>query len=197
MSPSKVLKFREFRLNENILETPETYVENALHKLKSKFEKIFSTDKVEQGQIKKFDDKSKEDSTKISFADFNLELQSIELSKYSKIYDNLKLKFSDDQFLYDLTITIDLKDAVAKPEQQEEGGKDFSSDDIETCQMKFKKYDTDNFNLLGEIIKTVKIKDVDEDMLVELKIKLDEEYGSEEEEFEIETEDEEETEKPE
>jgi hypothetical protein len=196
MNPSKVLKFKEFRLNENILDTPEKYIENALHKLKIKFEKMFAYDEVDQGKIKKFGDKNKESGEKVSLKDFNLELQSLELSKYSKIYDNLKLKFSDDQFLYDMTLTMNLKDAVKPAAEGTEEQKDFSPDDIETCQVRFKKYDVDTFNLMGEIVKTVKVKDVDEDLLVELKLKIDEEFGSEEEEFEIETE-EEEGEKPE
>jgi len=197
MNPSKVFKFQEFRLNENILDTPEKYIENALHKLKIKFERMFAYDEIDQGKIKKFADKNKESGEKVSLKDFNLELQSLELSKYSKIYDNLKLKFSDDQFLYDLTLTMNLKDAVKPPAAEgAEEQKDFSPDDIETCQVRFKKYDSDTFNLMGEIVKTVKVKDVDEDLLVELKLKIDEEFGSEEEEFEIETE-EEEGEKPE
>ena len=96
-----------------------------------------------------------------------------------------------------MTITMNLKDAVKPPAAEgSEEDKDFSPDDIETCQVRFKKYDADTFNLMGEIVKTVKVKDVDEDLLVELKLKIDEEFGAEEEEFEIETE-EEEGEKPE
>jgi hypothetical protein len=92
---------------------------------------------------------------------------------------------------------MNLKDAVKPPAAEgAEEQEDFSPDDIETCQVRFKKYDSDTFNLMGEIVKTVKVKDVDEDLLVELKLKIDEEFGSEEEEFEIETE-EEEGEKPE
>ena len=194
MEHLKVLKFGEFSINENIRDTPERYIENVLRKLKTKFEKMFSYDMVDQGEVKKFGDKSRENSENISFKDLNLELQSLELSKYSKIYDNLKLKFSDEQFLYDMTITIDLKDAV--PDESEGEDKDFSTEDIENCQIRFKKYDSDTFDLKGELIKTVAVKDIDEDLLVDLKLKLDDEYGGEEEEFEIETEEEEE-EKPE
>jgi len=196
MKPPKVLKFQEFQVNENILDTPENYVSNALHKIKLKFEKMFSYDEVDQGKIKKFKDKSTDDTSKISFADLNLELQSLEISKYSKIYDNLKLKFSDDQFLYDLTVTINLKDAVKKPEAQGSQEEDFSTDEIETCQIRFKKYDSDTFDLMGELVKTVKVKDIDEDLLIDLKLKLDEEFGVESEEFEIETEEEGEEENP-
>jgi hypothetical protein len=194
MEHLKVLKFGEFSINENIKDVPEKYVENVLRKLKNKFEEMFAYDIVDQGKIKKFGEKNRESGESISFKDLNLELQSIELSKYSKLYDNLKIKFSDEEFLYDLTVTIDLADAAKTEEGEEE--KDFAPEDIETCQIRFKKYDTDSFDLKGELIKTVKVKDVDEDLLVELKLKLDDEYGGEEEEFEIEVEEEEE-EKPE
>jgi hypothetical protein len=62
---------------------------------------------------------------KLSFKDLGLQLQSLELSKYSKIYDNVKLKFSDEEYLYDMTFTIDLKDAVP-----DEDDKDYSDKDI-------------------------------------------------------------------
>ena len=64
--------------------------------------------------------------------------------------------FSDDKYLYDLLVTIDLKDAVPT-----DATKDFTDDDIKTCQVKFKKYDVDTFELLGEMTKTVDVKDVD------------------------------------
>jgi hypothetical protein len=187
MNQDKVFRFCEF-INENITDTPEKYVENLLRKLKTKFEQMFAFDVVDQGSIKKFGQskKDEENKTKVSFVDFNLELQDINLSKYSKIYDNLKIQFSDEEFLYDLTVTIDLKDAVP----QNDNGKDFSIDDIENCQIKFKKYDKNSFELLGELIQTVKVKEIDEDLLVDLKLKIDKEFGAEEEEFSIETEEE-------
>ena len=195
MNQDKVFRFYEY-LRENINDVPEKYVENVLRKLKVKFEKMFSFDTVEDGEVKKFGEVSKEEDSKnkVSLKDFNLELQSCEYSKYSKIFDNLRIKFSDERYLYDLLITIDLKDAVPK-----DATKDFTDDDIETCQLKFKKYDIDTFSLVGEIVKTANIKDIDEDQLVELKLEIDKEYGEEEEEFEIETEEEstEEEEKPE
>jgi hypothetical protein len=195
MKQDKVYKFYDY-IKETINDVPEKYVENVLRKLKTKFEKMFAFDSVEDGEVKKFGEISKEEEKKdkVSLKDFNLELQSCEFSKYSKIFDNLRIKFNDERYLYDLLITIDLKDAVPQ-----DPSKDFTDDDIETCQLKFKKYDIDTFNLVGEIIKTANIKDIDEDQLVELKLEIDKEYGEEEEEFEIETEEEteEEEEKPE
>ena len=186
MKQDKVYRFYEY-LKENINDVPEQYVENVLRKLKTKFEKMFSFDYAEGGEIKKFGEVSKEEEKKekVSLKDFNLELQSCEFSKYSKVFDNLRVKFSDDKYLYDLLVTIDLKDAVPT-----DATKDFTDDDIKTCQVKFKKYDIDTFELLGEMAKTVDVKDVDEDLLVELKLDIDKEYGEEEEEFEIETEEE-------
>jgi len=186
MKQDKVYRFYEY-LKENINDVPEKYVENVLRKLKTKFEKMFSFDYAEGGEIKKFGEVSKDEESKekVSLKDFNLELQSCEFSKYSKVFDNLRVKFSDDKYLYDLLVTIDLKDAVPT-----DATKDFTDDDIKTCQVKFKKYDIDTFELLGEMTKTVDVKDVDEDLLVELKLDIDKEYGEEEEEFEIETEEE-------
>ena len=105
MNQDKVFRFYEY-LRENINDVPEKYVENVLRKLKVKFEKMFSFDTVEDGEVKKFGEVSKEEDNKnkVSLKDFNLELQICEYSKYSKIFDNLRIKFSDERYLYDLLI---------------------------------------------------------------------------------------------
>jgi hypothetical protein len=183
MKNDKIFKYSEF-LKENIQETPETYVDSVLKKLENRIRKMFGQGNGDVKSFKEVDDESKKEKGKMSFADLNLELQSLELSKYSKMYDNVKLKFSDEKFLYDITFTIDLKDAVPG-----EDDKDFSDKDIEKCQVKFKKYDqNDGFNLLGQLSKTAKIDDIDEEYLINLKIELDDENGGDDEEFEIETE---------
>lgn len=184
MKQDKIYRYFEY-LKENIQDTPETYVESALRKLENRLKNMFETDKVEGGEVKKYGevkDKERKEKGEMSFKDLGLELQSLELSKYSKVYDNVKMKFTDEKFLYDMTFTIDLKDAVPT-----DNTKDFSDKDIENCQIKFKKYDQDNFNILGQLTKTAKISDIDEEYLVNLKIEIDEDGGSEEE-FEIETE---------
>ena len=89
---NKIYKYSEY-LKENMLEVPENYVENALRKLKSRLEKMFSNDSVEGGEVKKYgevSDKNKREKGEMSFKDLGLELQSLEVSKYSKIYDNVK-----------------------------------------------------------------------------------------------------------
>jgi len=177
-----IQKFKEFvKINENIHETPEEYVKIALTKIKSKIEKMFNG-QTNSDDVENFTDK-KDKSEGQDFSDLNLELQSCELSRYSKTLDNVKVKYSDEQFLYDMTISIDLKDAVPQDET-----KDFSDTDIKQCSIKFKKYKTDDFELVGEITKTVDIKDINQDLLIKLKIQIDDEFGGEEEEFKIEEE---------
>ena len=52
---------------------------------------------------------------------------------------------------------------------------------------KFKKYDLDTFEVIGQITKNTDPNQIDEEFIVNLKIELDEEFGDEEE-FKIETE---------
>jgi hypothetical protein len=179
----KIFKFSDFIL-ESSYNSPESYVSDLLTKLKNKIESFFGENNLDK-DVDTYDvsvNKEKKDSGKMSFMDLGITLDSIEISRYSKMYDNLKFKFSDNSFLYDATIIIDLKDAI--PEADSE--KDFSTDDIKECFFKFKKYDTENFDLMGQLSKTVKIKDISEDLLISLKLELDGDIGSEED-FEIET----------
>jgi hypothetical protein len=122
------------------------------------------------------------DRSKMSLKDLGVRLESSEISKYSKMYDNLTVKFSDDDATYNLYLAIDLKDALPK-----DATKDFSYEDIKTCYIKFKKYDLDTFDVIGQITKNIEIKKIDEEFLVDLKIEMDDKFGDEEE-FKIETE---------
>lgn len=182
----KVYKYSEFIL-ETMLDTPETYIHTALKKLKKRIEKMFTSAEVVDGEIKRFDQVEGEDKKKkgeMSFQDLGLQIQSLELSKYSKSYDNVKLKFSDEEFLYDMTFTIDLKDALPKDKE-----KDYSDKEVKKCQIKFKKYSLDDFELVaGPLVKTAELDKIKEEYLIELKIELDESDEGEKEEFEIETE---------
>jgi hypothetical protein len=169
-------------------------VKIALNKLKKKIENLFeeSVPQDVEGEeskvttmsdaLKKGKEEEKEKS-KMSLSDFGLELQSSEFSKYSATLDNIKFIFSDEEFRYDLYITIPLEEALIKDKE-----KDFSDKDIKKCFVKFKKYQIDNSELIGQISKNAEIANIDEDFIVELKIELDEEFGDESEKIEIETE---------
>ena len=187
----KIAKFDQYvkYLKENSNDTPETYISSLLHKLKRKIESFFaSAEEAEEVEpMAQVQNRERKSEGGMSFKDMNVNLDSCEISKYSKVYDNLKVIFSDEEFRYDLVITINLKDALPKDAEA-----DFSINDIENCSIKFKKYDADNFDLIGELTKTIKIKEINEELLIDLKIELDDLYGDESEEsLEIETEEEE------
>lgn len=193
----KIRKFYEF-LNEELMnDTPENYIEMALNQLKRKIDKMFEFQEEtpeeplfdEESEEKKSKEKSigqakkdSKDKNKMSFKDLGVTLDSNEISKYSKLYDSLTVKFSDNlDSWYSLIIMIDIKEALPK-----DPNKDFKFEDIENAYIKFKKYDANTDDLIGQITKNVKIKKIDEDFLVDLKIEIDDKFGDEEE-FEIET----------
>ena len=188
-----IVKFVDF-IKEDISDNPEEYIKMELMKLKKKIDLLFDkTDDIsdsdeDSGRVMKIGDalkkgvekKEREDSGKISFSDLGLNLESSEISKYSSLYDNLVIKFSNSEFMYNLYITIPIEEAVQKSD------KGVSSEDIKNCYIKFKKYDLKNFDLIGQITRNVEIKKVGEDYLVQLKIELDDEFDQGEK-IEIET----------
>ena len=181
----KIIKFTEF-IKEEFQDTPESYVEMALKVLKRKIDKMFEFQEDEsQEEEKEQDIKSvnRKEKNKMSFQDLGVRLESSEVSKYSKTNDSLTVKFSDDSHTYTLIIMIDLKEAIPKDPQ-----KDFDIDQIENCYIKFKKYDLDTFEVIGQITKNAEIKKIDEDFIINLKLELDEKFEGDEEKFKIETE---------
>lgn len=187
----KVIKFIDF-IKENLHDTPEEYIKIALSKLKKKIESFFedNTDDEEDSKLITMSDalkKGKEEEKKkseISFAELGLKLESSELSKYSSLNDSIKFIMSDEDFRYDLTIIIPLDEAKVT-----DTDKDFTDTDIKKCYIKFKKYDMkNNVELIGQINKNVEISSIDENLLIDLKIQLDDEYGDGDEKLEIETE---------
>jgi len=184
----KIRKFIDF-INEELNDTPEEYISDALGNIKRKIDKMFE-DQIEEEPSDESGPKSvkqaKEDSkeNKVSFRDLGVRLESSEVSKYSAMYDSYTVWFTDDKAAYCLIFAIDIKDGMPK-----DPNVDFSFKDIEKCTIKFKKYDLDKVEIIGPPLrKTIDIKDINEEFLVNLKIELDEDLGDDnEEEFEIET----------
>lgn len=199
----KIIKYTEF-IKEELTDTPQTLIEMKLKQLKSKLDKIFQDVSDSPDVILKPDEFKKKDSNEMTFKDLGIHLDSSEISKYSKMYDNLTIKFSDDMNTYTLIIMIDVKDALpgnsSKEDEnlddeeiddesiEEANEEDFDIDDITKCYIKFKKYNLDTFEIEGQLSKNVDIDDIDENFLIDLKLELDEKFGDSEEEFEIETE---------
>lgn len=179
----KIIKYGDF-IKENLQDTPENYIAIVLNKLKRNIDKIFDYKEESDDIVLKPEELKRVKSDKMTFKDLGVRLESSEVSKYSKLYDSLTVKFSDDQNTYTLIIMIDIKEAI--PEDKE---KDFDPlKDVKKCYIKFKKYDLDTFEILGQVDKNVKVKDIDEDFIIDLKIEIDEKFGESEDEFEIETE---------
>jgi hypothetical protein len=184
----KVRKFIEF-IKEELQDTPESYIATLLQRLKVKIDKMFEDqmpDADNGGGKEKSIKQAKADSRnkdKMSFKDLGIRLESSEISKYSKMYDSLTITFTDDQNMYTLILMIDIKEGIPK-----DPNKDFSIDDIEKCYIKFKKYDIDKFDIIGQLSKNVEVKKIDEEFIIDLKIELDEMFGDEDDEFKIETE---------
>jgi len=174
----KIRKFYQF-ITEELNDTPENYVETALAQLKRKIDEIFE---YREGDIDDMDlpkeksiEKAKIDSkkkNKMSFKDLGVSIQSSEVSKYSKLYDNLTVKFTDDNYLYTLIISIDIKEGLPKTEEKPM-----------MCDIKLKKSDLDTFEIIGQLPSPIdgdkpehlkiEINKIDEDYLVDLKIELD------------------------
>ena len=172
----KIQKFYEF-IKENLGESPEEYISNALLKLQTKVKNMFGgeedTEKVDSFAEREKSLKKKEG--KMSLKDMGLTLATCEISKYSFTRDNLKIKYSDDKFIYDLALFFDLKDAINNNEEE-----DFDDTKIKKVYIKFKKYKNDDaVELIGEITKTIDVDKFDEDYLIKLTLDFDKEYGGE------------------
>lgn len=189
----KIQKYTEF-IKEDFQDSPEEYIKTALKKLQKKIESFFedlevggseeeSKEVMTMAKSKERGEERENKASKMSFKDLGVQLESSEMSKYSAIYDSVTIKFSDEKFMYNLFITIPIESGIPKDKNA-----DFSDKDIKECSIKFKKYDNMDFDLLGQIgPKKVKIEDINEEFLVDLKIELDDEFGDEQEELEFET----------
>ena len=183
----KIQKFYEF-IKENLGESPEEYISNALLKLQTKVKNMFS-DEEETEKVDSFAEREKslkKKNGKMSLKDMGLTLATCEISKYSFTRENLKIKYSDDKFIYDLALFFDLKDAINNNEEE-----DFDDTKIKKVYVKFKKYkNDDSVELIGEITKTIEVDEFDEDYLIKLTLDFDKEYGgkdgTENDEFAIE-----------
>jgi hypothetical protein len=185
----RIIKFIDF-LNEDVTETPSNMTSTALNQLKKRIDRLFQFQENEYGneekesKPKRVQKKSKE---KMTFQDLGVRLESSEVSKYSKLHDSLTIKFSDDNFTYTLIISMDIKEGMPKTEEKPM-----------MCDIKFKKYDLDTFEIIGQLPSPIdgdkseylkiEINKIDEEYLIDLKIKLDDSTNEDNEEFEIETE---------
>ena len=167
-------------------DTPASYVDSLLISMKKKIEKMFEEnggdeEDESENDVRKAKLNKKRNGNNPTFKEFNLRLESCEVSTRSLLNDTLTVKFSDDENWYNLLVSVNMKDAIPKDKT-----KDFSVKDIKQCFIKFKKYDNETQEVIGQITRNTDPNTIDEEYIVNLKIELDDQFG-EEEEFEIET----------
>mgnify|MGYP007071574133 CR=1 FL=1 len=159
----KIYKFFEYFINEesSYKDAPEDYIKEKLNMLKNKLGRIFD----------------KEDGEP-DFKDMNL--GDLSVSNYNQMRKYLSLEFNDEKYMYYLSIIIDLKDVQANKIE--------SVDDVDSCYIKFKRYDNNTLEEQGLITRNEKIKNIDADLLIQLKVEIDEQVDGEDsgEEFKIE-----------
>ena len=163
----KIYTYTKFMEAKTIFnDTPESYVAVALKKIESKFKKMFNDESDES--LKKME----------------VKLESIDINKSPKLWDSITVKYSDSTYLYSLYLTISIEEAISDKEDKE-----IDWNQIDDAFIKFKKYRLDDMELVGELAKNIKIKDLSTDMLVQLNIETDEEFGDEENTTKIDVED--------
>lgn len=163
----KIKKFNDFSLLESkeSHENPEEYVADVLTQIKFKIAKMFEEEPTEK-------------TDEISFKKMGIRLESIEICNYSKMYDSLQVKWSDDTYYYNAIFMIKLSQAM--------NGKTPSEENIKKCFVKFRKYKIKDVEFIGKISKEIEIKDINKDLFINLKDELDKKYGGDEDELKIE-----------
>jgi multidrug efflux pump subunit AcrB len=129
----------------------EKYEENPEYRIKSFFEEL-------EKNIKDWFD----DGT---FGANGAELGEIKRSMTSSMEKNMIFDFNDDEFYYQVYIIMSIKDV----------GEDSKLDE---CYIKVKKYDNSTMKLLRYYGEDVNISDLNEDKILEMISKLDEESTS-------------------
>lgn len=152
----KITRFIEF-IKEEFNDPQESYIKMLLLSIKDEINSIFEeeSERVESGEKTiakaKSDSKNKKRKT---LKDQGVSLESNEISLYSKLYDSLTVKFSDNlNSWYSIIFMVDIKDATpADP------NKDFKMEDIKKCTVKVRKYDSDTDTLINWLSMTVGIE---------------------------------------
>lgn len=167
---NKILKYSEFfgyKKTNEANDTAETYIKGKLMELKKEIDKLFDEESVEETEaetvsVKKAKQKSKEKKS-LSLSQQGVKLESSEISVYSQTDDSLTVKYSDEDGVYNLYISINIKDGMPK-----DPNSDFSTDDITKLFVKFKKYGVDEIDLIGQTTHNINIEKEDGEFKVSL-----------------------------
>ena len=161
---NKILRYSDFfenKINE-MNDTPETYIKGKLMELKKAIDDLFNEKESDDSEEENISiNKAKENSNKkdkkiVNLSAQGVKLHSSEISVYSQTDDSLTVKYSDSDGVYNLYISINIKDGMPK-----DPNADFSTDDITKMYVKFKKYGVDNIDLIGQTTHNVNIEKED------------------------------------
>ena len=149
----------------------KNYIDSTLNQLKRKIDKMFDVADGEEDEkmtVQKAKENSKGKSNAPTFKEFNLRLESSEVSKYNGNNRYATFLFSDDEFSYKLTISLNNGDV--NTDIKNDTTKDFEYGEISNSFVTFKKYDIDTFEIIGQISKNISPNKIDEEFIINLKI---------------------------
>ena len=133
----------------------------------SKFKELRLNEKYEEDpeyRIKKFFDKLTK-SIKVWFTEGSLskntQMYDIDVSTSNNVDKTLILDFQDSNYYYQVIFIVSLEEV--------------SEDTLNECYIKVKRYDINTSELLHEIDESVMVRDLNENKLLEIFSKLDEE----------------------
>lgn len=166
----KITKFHEY-IKETLNDTAEDYVEQALRDILDKINQMFPEDENEESedelisfaQARKKGDEKAAAAKKINFKDYGAELIDANISRQSA---TLTVTIEEAEAWYKIYFMIDIKQAVPT------GTEDFDFEKIKDCRIKFVRYNNGD-KIDKKISETVPLKEIDEDKLIELKLKVD------------------------
>jgi hypothetical protein len=139
-------------------ENPSYYINQRLNQIENKIMNMFAEP----------EDNDKSDMTK--YYNQGVELLDVKRTRMP-MSKTLIVKYQDSNFIYHLLFTVKLEQA------QPTGDEAMSTDEIDFCGVKFKKYNLEN-TLLGEIDrKKVEIKNINQDFIDSLNGEIDDKYS--------------------
>jgi hypothetical protein len=179
-----IKKFSEYLKEDNIYDTPENYIEQALESILSKIKEMIPEEGEEaesEDEVISFTkarekgDEKERQQKELSFKDYGSRITNSEISRKNS---TLEITIEEGDITYMIFVIIDIKEGMPQDKT-----KDFSADDVKRCMVKMKKYDFGGKQIGSPVSKNIDIKDFDENFLIDMKLQID---GDEKEDIGIE-----------
>lgn len=151
----KIYKFYDF-IKEELKDTAPSYIKGKLEQLQKAFDDLFDeeySDENEEPENISIENAKNNKKSDKKLSDLGVKKDSSEISLYSSSNDSLTIKYSDEEASYTMIIFINISNGIPKDDN-------FSEDDINKIDVKFKKY-LDAIDLLGTTRHTFNVDRVD------------------------------------